>query len=347
MKLLILGGTKFLGRHLVEAALRRGHEVTLFNRGLLNPELFPEVEKLRGDRDGGLDALRGRRWDSVVDTSGFLPRVVRDSARLLADAAEHYAFISSCSVYSDTSVPGVAESHPVAVISDERLREAEVLSQAELIRAPFFGEMYGALKALCERAAEECMPRRVLNVRAGLIVGPHDYSDRFTYWPRRVAEGGDVLAPGDPARRVQFVDARDLAAWVLKMSETRAAGTFNATGPDYALTFGRFLEECRDTTGRAARFVWMDEQFLLDAGLTPWMEVPLWTPELDETNRYFLALSVESAVASGLRFRPLAETIRDTLEWDLTRPADAERRAGLARERERAVLASWHARTEA
>jgi 2'-hydroxyisoflavone reductase len=346
MKLLILGGRKFLGRHVVEAALGRGHEVTLFNRGLLNPELFHEVEKLMGDRDGGLDALRGRRWDAVVDTSGYLPRVVRESAKLLADAAEYYAFISSCSVYMNTSVPGVDESYPVAVINEERLREAESLSQPELMSAPFFGEVYGALKARCERAADEFMPGRVLQVRAGLIVGPYDYSDRFTYWPRRVAEGRDVLAPGNPARRVQFIDARDLAEWVLLMSEARATGTFNATGPDYALTMGRFLEECRDTLNASARFVWMDEEFLLEAGLTPWMEVPLWMPESDETNRYFLAVSVERAVASGLRFRPLAETIRDTLEWDLTRPAEAERRAGLGREREKEVLAAWRARAE-
>ena len=344
MKLLILGGTKFLGRHLVEAALGRGHEVTLFNRGQLNPELFPEVEKLRGDRDGGLDALRGRRWDAVVDTSGFSPRVVRDSAALLADAVEHYTFISSCSVYKDTSVPGVDESYPVGTLTEEQLREAESLHQSELVSAPFFGEMYGPLKALCERAAEEAMPGRVLNVRAGLIVGPHDYSDRFTYWPRRVADGGDVLAPGDPGRQVQFVDARDLAEWLLRMAEGRRAGAYNATGPDYALTMGRFLEECRAAAGGDAQFVWVEEKFLLDAGLTPWMEVPLWVPESSEGMRYFLALNVEKAVASGLTFRPVAETARDTLEWDMTRPADAERRAGLAREREKEVLAEWRAR---
>ena len=189
MKLLVLGGTKFLGRHLVEPALARGHEVTLFNRGRLNPELFPEVEKLRGDRDGGLGALKGRRWDAVVDTSGYSPRVVRDSARLLADASGHYTFVSSVSVYGDTSVPGVDEGYAVGEISDEHLREAEALPQSELIRAPFFGERYGPLKALCERAAEGAMPGRVMNVRAGLIVGPHDYSDRFTCWPRRVSEG--------------------------------------------------------------------------------------------------------------------------------------------------------------
>lgn len=344
MKLLILGGTKFLGRHLVELALVRGHEVTLFNRGQLNPELFPEAEHLRGDRDGGLDALQGRRWDAVVDTSGFSPRVVSDSARLLADASEHYTFVSSVSAYKDTSVPGVDEGHPVGTITDEELREAEALPQSELTGAPFFGERYGPLKALCERAAEDAMPGRVLGVRAGLIVGPHDYSDRFTYWPRRVSEGGDVLAPGDPERAVQFIDVRDLAAWLLFSAERRQTGTFNATGPDYRLTFGRFLEECRAATGSDARIVWVDEKFLLEAGVQPWMEVPLWLDSADEDNRYFQEVSVEQAVAAGLTFRPLAETVRDTLAWDLTRPADTERRAGLAREREREVLAAWAAR---
>src|SRR5688500_19959640 len=186
MKLLVLGGTKFLGRHLVEIALAGGHEVTLFNRGQLNPELFPEVEKLRGDRDVGLDALRGRRWDAVVDTSGFVPRVVRDSAKLLADSAEHYTFVSSVSVYRDTRAKGVDESYPVGALTDEELREAEALPQSELIRAPFFGERYGPLKALCERAAEEAMPGRVLTVRAGHIVGPFHYTHSLTYWPRRV-----------------------------------------------------------------------------------------------------------------------------------------------------------------
>jgi 2'-hydroxyisoflavone reductase len=346
MKLLILGGTKFLGRYAVEAALARGHEVTLFNRGQLNPELFPEVEKLRGDRDGGLDALRGGRWDAVVDPSGYSPRVVRESARLLADSTGHYTFVSSISVYRDTSVPGVGEDYPVGTVTDEQLREAEALQQSELTTAPFFWERYGALKALCERAAEEEMPGRVLNVRAGLIVGPHDYSDRFPYWPRRVAEGGEVLAPGDPGRQVQFIDVRDLAGWILDMAEAREAGTFNAAGPDYKLTMGRVLETCRGATGSDARFVWVDEQFLLDAGVGPWMEMPLWMPRAgaDNVNRHFMEVSVEKAVAAGLRFRPLSETVRDTLEWDLSRPAGTQRRAGLAREKEREVLDAWRGR---
>jgi len=344
MKLLILGGTKFLGRHLVEAALARGHEVTLFNRGRLDPELYPGVEKLRGDRDGGLDALRGRRWDAAVDTSGQHPRAVRDSARLLADSVGHYTFVSSVSAYADTGGPGVDESHAVATLTAEQLREVEALTQTELLAAPSFWEMYGALKALCEQAAEEAMPGRVLNVRAGLIVGPYDPTDRFTYWPRRVSEGGEVLAPGDPARQVQFVDARDLSAWILDMGESGRAGTFNATGPEYLLTMSGMLEECKAGVGGDARFVWVKDEFLLEAGVGPWVELPLWIAETNEEKSYFLALNVGKAVASGLRFRPAAETARDTLAWDSTRPPDAERRAGLKRGREREVLAAWHAR---
>ena len=238
-------------------------------------------------------------------------------------------------------MPGVDEAYAVVRINDEELREAEALRQSELTRAPFFWERYGALKALCEEVAEEAMPGRVLSVRAGLIVGPHDYSDRFTYWPRRVAEGGDVLAPGDPARPVQFIDVRDLAGWILHSAERKLTGTFNATGPDYPLTFGRFLDECRAETGGDARFVWVDEKFMLDAGLGQWMEVPLWTDSSDERNRYFQDVSIEKAVAAGLTFRPLAESVCDTLAWGMKRPHDAPRRAGLAREREREVLAAW------
>src|SRR5918912_126437 len=301
MKLLILGGTKFLGRHLVESALARGDEVTLFNRGQHNPEIFPEVEKLRGDRDGGLDALRGRRWDAVVDTSGYVPRVVRASAELLAVAVEFYAFVSSMSVYADFGGPNDEDS-PLATIADETVEEVT-------------GETYGALKALCERAAEEAMPGRVLVARAGLIVGPYDPTGRFTYWTERVARGGEVLAPAPPERQVQFIDARDLSEWILRMAEARRAGVFNASGPDYVLTMGRFLEGCREATSSDARFTWVGEQFLLEKGVQPWGELPLWIPESDEKHRCFLAENCDKAAASGLTFRPLAETVRDTLAW--------------------------------
>lgn len=338
MKLLILGGTIFLGRHLVDEALARGHEVTIFTRGLHEQGVPDGVERLRGDRYTDLSALKGRRWDAAVDTCGFAPHVVRASAELLSDSVEHYTFVSSASVYKDCRIPNLDESYHVSTITDEQLREAEQIKPPVENPALAYGEMYGPLKALCERAAAEAMPGRALNVRAGLIVGPGDYSNRFTYWPRRVREGGDVLAPGRPERQIQFVDARDLAGWIVRMAEQKRAGTFNATGPDYVLTMGRFLEECREATGSDARFVWISDDFMLKAGLGPWMEVPLWLPEDDEDNRYFLAVSNARALAEGLTFRPLRDTILDTLAWDATLPPDHKRRAGLDPAREREVL---------
>jgi 2'-hydroxyisoflavone reductase len=321
LKLLVLGGTAFLGRHLVDAAQARGHEITLFNRGQRNPALFPDLEKLRGNRDGDLAALQGRRWDAVIDTCGFVPRIVRASAELLADAVDHYTFISSISVYADFSQRGIGESAPVGTLQDETTEEVT-------------NEAYGPLKALCEQAAEGAMPGRVLNIRPGLIVGPHDPTDRFTYWPQRIAQGGNVLAPGRPERQVQFIDARDLAEWTVRMVEARQVGIYNATGPDYTLTMGEVLEECRQQSASDARLIWVDEQRLLVAGATPWMEVPLWIPESDPDAPGFAATNCAKAFAAGLTFRPLAQTVRDTLAWDSTRPADVERKAGIKPERE-------------
>lgn len=341
MRLLILGGTIFLGRHLVDAALAGGHEVTVFTRGL-HDEGTPEgVERLRGDRDGQLDALKGRTWDAVVDTCGFVPRVVRASAELLAGSVGHYTFVSSGSAYRDARVAGIDEDYPLGTMTEEQVRAMEEVKPPVESPARAYAEFYGPLKALCERAAEEAMPGRTLNVRAGLIVGPYDYSDRFTYWPRRVAAGGDVLAPAPPTRQVQFIDARDLAEWIVRAAAAGTAGTFNATGPDYTLTMGRFLEECRAATGSDARLVWVEEKFLLDAGVEAWSEVPLWVPESSEEIRHFLGVNNERAVRAGLTFRPIGETVRDTLAWDATRPPDTPRRAGLTREREAEVLAAW------
>jgi 2'-hydroxyisoflavone reductase len=331
MKLLILGGTVFLGRHLVEAALERGHEVTLFNRGQHNPELFPEVEKLRGDRGGDLSALRGRRWDAVVDTSGYIPRAVQQSARMLANAVEHYTFISTISVYAKLDAPGLDENTPVAMLDDPHVEEVT-------------GETYGALKALCEQAAEEAMPGRVLVLRPGLIVGPHDPTDRFSYWVQRVARGGEVLAPGQPERQIQVIDARDLAEWNLRMVEAQQTGVFNATGPDGVLAIGGFLDTCKAVTHSDAQFTWADEAFLLEQGVAPWQELPLWMPSSEEDMRSVLQVSIARATAAGLRFRPLADTIRDTYAWLAQRPADHEWRSGLAPAREADVLAAWHAR---
>ena len=328
MDLLILGGTRFLGRHLVEAALGRDHRVTLFNRGKSNPGLFPEVEELRGERGGDLSTLRGRRWDAAIDTSGYLPREVRASAGVLADAVDHYTFVSSISVYEDFGRTGLDEEAPVLTPPDPEPEELDL-------------ELYGGLKVGCERAVETAMPGRTLVVRPGMIVGPHDYTNRFPYWCRRVAQGGEVLAPGDPEMQVQLVDARDLAGWMVRMAEDQRIGVYNATGPDLRLTMRGMLECIREATGSDARFVWASEEFLLGAGVEPWEEMPFWVPR---EMAGILAVDVNRAVGAGLAFRPLAETVSDTLGANAGRPA-AEFDAGISRERERGLLRAWREAT--
>jgi 2'-hydroxyisoflavone reductase len=320
VKVLVLGGTKFLGRHAVDAALAGGHEVTIFTRGQTNPELFPEVEHLVGNRDGDLDALRGRAFDGVVDTSGYVPRIVRLSAELLRDQVGRYVFVSSISVYDDFSEP-VSESTRVAELADP--------SSEEIM------DHYGALKAACERVVEEVYGDRSARVRAGLIVGPYDPTDRFTYWPRRIARGGTVLGPGDPDARVQFVDSRDLAAWLVKLALEGPGGTFNATGPAEPLTFAALLERARAATGSDAEIVWVDEQRVLDAGVEAWTELPLWLPGTEHAG--MARADISKALAAGLTFRPAEETVVDTLAWDRTVEGD---RPTLAHEREQEILAA-------
>jgi 2'-hydroxyisoflavone reductase len=324
VNLLILGGTVFLGRHVVEAALVAGHDVTLFNRGH-HPEVFPDVERLIGDRDGDLRALQGRTWDAVVDTSGYVPRIVRASAGMLAGGIGLYTFVSTISVFPDLALPDLDEQAPVASLPDCRAEEITP-------------ERYGPLKALCEQAVEAVLPGRALILRPGLIVGPHDPTDRFTYWPRRLAQGGEVLAPGRPAARLQFIDVRDLAAWTVRLIEAGGTGTFNATGPTKKLHMEALLAACQTASGGGAWLTWVPDAFLLEQGLVPWSEVPLWIPGVDMT------INCAKAWGAGLTTRPLADTIRDTLAWDRTRPAGVTHAAGLAPEREHAVLAAWHAR---
>ena len=332
MRLLILGGTRFLGRALVDAALAAGYEVTLFNRGQSGPDLFPDVEKLRGDRDGGLDSLAGRSWDAAIDTCGYTPRVVGASAGLLADAVDHYTFISSMSVYADPSVAGVDENAPLGTLEDETVEEIT-------------GATYGPLKALCEKAVDAAMgPRRALHVRSGLIVGPHDPSDRFTYWPARVARGGEILAPGDPTAPVQFIDVRDIAAWTLQAAAQRLSGPYNVTGPADRLAMETCLHTCRAVAAaegydvRGATFTWVDDEFLLANEAAAYTEIPLWVPA---AYAGFGAFDHRKALMDGLTFRPLAETVRDTLAWQATRPPDYAWRAGLTPEREAELLARW------
>ena len=335
MDILILGGTLFLGRHLVEAALARGHRVTLFNRGSTGPTLFPEVEHLIGDRDGGLDALAGRRFDAVIDTCGYVPRVVRESAALLADAARYYVFISSGSVYEDSDRASIGENAPICTINDEANENV-------------YGN-YGPLKALCERAVESAFAGRALHVRAGLIVGPYDVTGRLEYWVRRIAEGGEVLAPGRPDRQIQLIHARDLADWIFAMTEASRPGLFNAAGPAHRLTMRDLLDTCNALADDPAALTWVDESFLLLNYVAPFADLPLWLPA---SQNGLLSMDIGKALASGLRFRPLADTLADTTRWlDEERAAGKKRPARLAsgvatrdaldRQRERALLDAW------
>ena len=339
MKLLILGGTRFLGRHLVSAALERGHEVTLFNRGT-NASDFAQVEMIYGDRNGDLTQLHGRRWDAVVDTCGFLPRAVRASAELLADAVDAYVFVSSQSAYADVSVPGVVESDPLKSLTPEQLDRANRIDSSGY---PSYGDMYGGLKALCEQEAEQAMPGRVLVIRPGLIVGPYDYTDRFTYWVARVARGGEVLAPGRAARPVQFIDARDLAEWIVAMTERNEAGVYNANRLPETMTMQNVLEECKSATNSDTSFTWVSEAFLREEKVAAWSEMPLWLPEEEAPQlQGFMFINCDKAVAAGLRIRPLRDTISDTLEWFRTDRGDDPLKAGIDAEREQTLLRKWH-----
>ena len=321
MKILIFGGTRFLGRHIAELCLDRGHEVTLFNRGQTDPGLFSDrAELVRGDRDGGLDRLAGRSFEACIDPSGYVPRLVRDSCELLKDTVGHYTFISSISVYSSFEA-GQDERAPLAELDDDT---TEVVDDAT----------YGGLKALCERAAEAAMPGRVLNVRSGLIVGPYDPTDRFSYWPLRVARGGDYLAPVGPDFPIQVIDARDQAAWILDCVAREVTGTFNVTGRE--TTLGAVLLAAGEVTRSAPKPVWLPEQFLLDNGVTPWTDLPMW---LHESAKGMLQVSVAAAEAEGLTTRPLQDSIRDILAWhhgDLERLA-----AGLEPEREHMLIEKY------
>lgn len=325
MRLLIMGGTVFLGRHIVDAAVARGHTVTIFHRGEHMATLPAGVAEILGDRTGDLHELQGQHWDAALDTSGYIPRIVRQAVETLRATVSHYTFISTISVFGENPPANADETTPVATLVDPTVEDVT-------------GETYGALKALCEQVVQTVYAGHELIIRPGLIVGPYDKTDRFTYWPHRLAQGGTVLAPGDPAGPVQFIDARDLAEWTLRMVEQGATGVFNATGPAAALTMGAFLEAARATINPTIELEWVDEAFLLAQGVGPWMEVPLWLPAADTG---IAVASITKALHAGLTFRPLATTLQDTLAWDATRPLDTPRQAGLAPEREQAVLAAW------
>jgi 2'-hydroxyisoflavone reductase len=352
-RILILGGTGFLGPHVVEAASARGHQLTLFNRGKTRPELFkerPEIEILHGDRDPKegptdlkslADAIAaGTRWDAVVDTSGYKPRVVKESATLLGPALGQYVFISTISVFADDLPAGITEDAPLATMPDETNEDVQ--------------QYYGALKALCEQAAEKAMPGRVTNIRPGLIVGPGDPTDRFTYWPVHAARGGEFLCPGDGEDPYQVIDGRDLAAFIVRCIEEGTVGVFNATGPATTLTMKAMVDGClagavahaatKDppaaaTTGTP---VWADTAFLEAQGVAPWGDLPGWVPRGPDTG--ITAVDCSKAIAAGLSFRPIADIARDTLQWWDTLPPDrtAKLKGGsLTPEREAAIIAAW------
>ena len=326
MRLLILGGTRFLGRHIAEQALAAGHELTLLHRGRNGADLFPQARRVLADRNTDLAALDGGPWDAVIDTCGYFPRQLTSATDALRGRVGRYLFVSSISVYAGFAA-GQDEDAPLATLPDPTIEAVT-------------GETYGGLKALCEQALFAALPGQALVARPGLIVGPRDPSGRFGYWPERIAEGGDVLAPGDPQAPVQLIDARDLAAWLLKQAADRSIGTFNLTGPARHLTMADLLELARSTLNPAARLRWVDEDFLRARGVEPWSDLPVWVGReesgLHETR-------IDRALATGLQCRPLQDTLRDTLDWLRSTPTAV--RAGLSREREAALLAEWQQRT--
>jgi len=323
MKILVLGGTIFVGRHIAEAALARGHELTLFTRGRSNPDLFPEAEHVRGDRGRDLAALDGRAFDAVVDTSAYVPRIASLSARALAGAVERYLFISTTAVYPPTLDADLDESYRLDTLADPSTEEVDE-------------DTYGPLKVLCERAIDEVFDERALHLRLHYVVGPYDRAERFTYWPARIARGGEVLAPGHPDRPIQFVDGRDLGAFAVDALERGLSGPVNVAGPQPPATWGEFLESCREVTGSNAEITWVDESFLAEHGVRPDSEAAMWVPEA-RFGPYTVAF--DRALAAGFRPRPLVETVRDTFASN-----PEPQRAGFSPERESALLAAWHAR---
>lgn len=325
MKLLIIGGTIFLGRALVEAALARGHEVTLFNRGISRPGAFPEIETIMGDREKDLERLRGRCWDAVIDTCGYVPRHLRLSTAALRGAVEQYTFISTLSVYPVAGAPNRDESAPVLTPSAETDEEVT-------------GESYGPLKVGCERVVADAFPDASLLVRAGLIVGPYDPTNRFTYWATRTARAGEAIAP--PAEQpLQFIDVRDLAGFVLRGVEGRITGVYNVTGPAERLTFGDLLPMAQGALGSDVRYHHASDEFLRRQAVEEFMGLPLWLNR--EAAESFMTFNIEVALAAGLRFRPLARTISDTWEWARAQPEDAPKPADLKPALERKLLEAW------
>jgi 2'-hydroxyisoflavone reductase len=336
LKLLVLGGTSFLGPAFVNAALARGHTVTLFNRGKTRPQLFPDVEKLQGDRDPkkgeGLKALEGRKWDAVLDTSGYYPRMVKASAELLAPNVQQYVYISSLSAYANNDVPNEDESGPTAKLADPTV---------ETMGKNF--ENFGGLKRLCEEAVETAMPDRATLIRPGYIVGPDDPSDRFTYWPVRYSQGGEMLVPGSPEDPLQIIDVRDLGEWLVRVVENKLTGIYNATGPEKPWNMGGLIAACKAATGnKETKPIWVPSEFLARNGEDGEGEIPIWAPPVGKTKGFHLR-SIDKALKAGLKFRPGTVTVKDTLAYFRSLPEERRNkpRAGLTAEREKALLSLW------
>lgn len=337
LRILILGGTGFTGPHQVRYALARGHTVTIFNRGREGNPWKGEVEELIGDRNAGdLKALEGREWDACIDNPTSLPFWVRDAGRALHGHVGQYVFISTISVYADNDKPA-DETAPLA-----RYTGADALAEtAESFRKDV-GGLYGPLKAASEAEAGRQFPGITTIIRPGLIVGPGDSTDRFTYWPVRIAKGGDILAPGDGSDLVQFIDARDLAEWTIRMVESRTYGIFNATGPAQSLSMRDMLAGIAAAVNAEPQLTWVPAKFLEAQNVSPWSDMPVWVPS-EGDSAGFARRDIRRAKAAGLTFRTLAATSADTLAWFRTLPADrqAKLRAGIAPAREVAVLAAW------
>ena len=340
LDILILGGTGFTGPYQVKYAVARGHRVTVFNRGITHPGVLPSgVQELVGDRETGkLDTLKNKKWDVVIDNPTMLPKWVRDVGEILKDNIGRYIFISTISVYRDDLKAGSDEKAPVATYDG---KDAMAETRASVIASNF--ALYGPLKALSEKEAEKWFPGKTCIIRPGLIVGPGDETDRFTYWPVRIDRGGEVLAPGNPSDPVQLIDARDLAEWTIRMAEQGATGVYNATGPAERLTIGGMIEGIGSALDSKATFTFVPADFLEKHEVAPWTDMPVWVPP-DKEAGGISSVSNKRAIEKGLTFRPLAETARDTLKW-LKMQGEARQKklhAGLTKEREEEVLAAWH-----
>ncbi len=330
LNILFLGGTGFLGPHTVRVALAAGHNVTLFNRGKTNPGLFSELETIKGDRNtDDIKKLKGRKFDVVIDTSAYFPRSVNTAMSVLKENINQYLLVSTISVYKDWSKPEMDESAPLGTLDDPSVEKIT-------------GETYGPLKALCEQAAEKHLPGKVSIIRPGLIVGPGDKTDRFTYWPARIKKGGDILAPGDGKDFIQYIDVRDLAEWMVHCLEHKITGIYNAQVGGGEITIGQLLKTCVQELNQQANLVWVDTDFLQQQEVAPWQEMPVWIPPANEYAGSG-TMSSKKAYANGLKQRPMRTVINDCYQWFNQLPAARKEklRAGISKAKESSVLKAW------